>query len=150
MKKKDKIGRSQMGAIWFRFRKNKLALIGLIMMAGILFLVIFANIFIDESLVTTMDVANMLAAPSFEHWFGTDAYGRDVLARIIYGGRVSLRVGILAVFGALTIGGLLGAAAGYFGGIVENLIMRVMDVFLAIPSMMLAITGLSVWLSVTR
>ena len=129
-----------MGAIWFRFRKNKLALIGLIMMAGILFLVIFANIFIDESLVTTMDVANMLAAPSFEHWFGTDAYGRDVLARIIYGGRVSLRVGILAVFGALTIGGLLGAAAGYFGGIVENLIMRVMDVFFSILSMMLAIT----------
>lgn len=140
MKKKSVTGRSRFGTIWFRFSKNKLALVGLVMMLVILFLVIFANLFLDASLVTDMDASNMFSAPSPSHWFGTDSYGRDVLARVIYGGRVSLRVGIIVVIGALTIGGLLGAAAGYFGGVTENIIMRVMDVFLAIPSMMLAIT----------
>lgn len=140
MKKKSVTGRSRFGTIWFRFSKNKLALVGLVMMLVILFLVIFANLFLDASLVTDMDASNMFSSPSPSHWFGTDSYGRDVLARVIYGGRVSLRVGIIVVIGALTIGGLLGAAAGYFGGVTENIIMRVMDVFLAIPSMMLAIT----------
>lgn len=140
MKKRNGSGRSQFGAVWFRFRKNRLALAGLVMMIIILFLIIFANLFLDESLVTEMNSSDMFSKPSPSHWFGTDSYGRDVLARVIYGGRVSLRVGIIAVTGALTIGGLLGAAAGYFGGITENIIMRVMDIFLAIPSMMLAIT----------
>lgn len=140
MEGKKTSSRSQFGAVWFRFRKNKLALVGLVLLVIIIFLAIFANLFIDEELVKAMSVANAFQPPSAEHWFGTDNYGRDVFARVIYGGRVSLRVGIIAVFGAVTIGGLLGAAAGYFGGVVENVIMRVMDIFLAIPSMMLAIT----------
>lgn len=137
--KKEK-GRSQLGAIWFRYKKNKLALIGLILMTIILIVVLTANLYIPEERISKMDISNMYAPISSSHLLGTDQYGRDVLARVIYGGRISLKVGIFVVLGAMTIGGLLGACAGYFGGVVENIIMRVMDIFLAIPSMILSIT----------
>lgn len=132
-------GRSQLGAIWFRFRKNRLAVIGLILMSIILLAVITAGLYIPKEAISKMS-SDMYAPISREHPLGTDQFGRDVFARIIYGGRISLRVGILVVMGAMTIGGLLGATAGYFGGTLENIIMRVMDVFLAIPSMILSIT----------
>lgn len=139
-KQETEKGRSQLLAIWFRFRKNKLAMVGLVMLAVILFMVVFANFIIDEAMVTEMEPENAFQGPTKDHIFGTDLYGRDLFARVIYGGRVSLRVGMTAVLSAMCLGGLLGALAGYFGGTVENIIMRVMDVFLAIPSMILAIT----------
>lgn len=140
MEKKEKQGRSQISAIWFRFRKNKLAMIGLVMLGIILFMVVFADFIVSEEMVTEMDTKNAFQGPSAKHIFGTDLYGRDLFARVIYGGRVSLRVGMTAVLCALCLGGLLGSVAGYFGGAVENIIMRVMDVFLSIPSMILSIT----------
>ncbi|MBR3240133.1 MAG: ABC transporter permease [Oscillospiraceae bacterium] len=135
----EKKGRSQSGAIWFRFQKNKLALISLVILGAIVLAALFANVLIDPELVTTTNSSLRLQTPSAEHWFGTDLYGRDVLARIVYGARVSLTVSVTAVFGALIVGGLLGAVAAYFGGHVENIIMRIMDIFMAIPSLVMAI-----------
>jgi ABC-type dipeptide/oligopeptide/nickel transport system permease subunit len=104
--------------------------------------------------------------PSADHWFGTDRIGRDVFSRVVYGARVSLRIGILASALSLTVGVLLGAVAGFFGGWVDNLLMRLTDVFLAIPYIVLAIAvaavlgrsenaiiliiGLTAWTSITR
>lgn len=136
MEKKEK---SQIQAIWFRFKKNRLALISLVVLCAIVLAAVFANVLIDPKLVTTTDSSIRLQGASSEHWFGTDIYGRDVLARIVYGARVSLTIGITAVFGALIIGGLLGAVAAYFGGQVENIIMRIMDIFMAVPSFVMAI-----------
>ena len=81
-----------------------------------------------------------LQGPSAEHWFGTDEFGRDIFARIIHGGRVSLVVGLVSISVSLVVGGCLGAFAGFYGGKVDNIIMRIMDIFLAIPSILLAIT----------
>ena len=84
-------------------------------------------------------MAHQFQAPSAEHWFGTDEFGRDVFSRIVYGTRVSLLVGFVSVGIALLVGGSLGAIAGFYGKRVDNVIMRVMDVLLAIPQTLLAI-----------
>ncbi|MBS7578074.1 MULTISPECIES: ABC transporter permease [unclassified Enterococcus] len=91
------------------------------------------------------DVSNMSQAPSWEHLFGTDEIGRDYFIRVLYGGRVSLLVGILAMITATTIGTLVGLIAGYFGGIIDSLLMRLVDVLSSIPWLVLVIV-LSVFL----
>lgn len=85
------------------------------------------------------DFEAILAPPSFSHLFGTDELGRDVLTRVIFGARISLSVGLISVGIALLAGTMLGLIAGYFGGLMDNLIMRVMDVILAFPSILLAL-----------
>ena len=84
-----------------------------------------------------------MQAPSAEHWFGTDDMGRDIFARVCYGARYSLAVGIIAVLIALVFGVTLGAAAGYIGGVFENITMRVCDIFSSIPSVLMAIAVVS-------
>jgi ABC-type dipeptide/oligopeptide/nickel transport system permease subunit len=86
------------------------------------------------------DLQNSLAPPSSEHWLGTDALGRDTLSRLIYGSRTSLVVGLSAVAAALVLGGLLGTAAGFLGGAVNTVIMRLVDTLMAIPMLLLALT----------
>ena len=90
------------------------------------------------------DYAAMLAAPSANHWLGTDAFGRDVLARIIYGSRTALTVGLGAAFLGATIGSLIGVASAYFGGRVDLVVQRVMDVFFAFPVIILALAVVAV------
>ncbi|MCE5236652.1 MAG: nickel transporter permease [Clostridiaceae bacterium] len=85
------------------------------------------------------DPANMLQAPSGEHWFGTDELGRDVFSRVLYGTRISLRVSVIAVAIAVVFGMMLGAIAGAAGGIIDEVIMRITDIFLSFPSLLLAI-----------
>ena len=80
-----------------------------------------------------------LQAPSAEHWFGTDAFGRDVFTRVLYGSRISLTIGFVTAFFSLIIGGALGAAAAFYGGQTDNIIMRFMDMLTAIPSTLLAL-----------
>jgi peptide/nickel transport system permease protein len=92
----------------------------------------------------TVDYGAMLAAPSGEHWLGTDSFGRDVLSRIIYGARTALAVGFLASFAGSTAGAVIGVVSAYFGGKIDLVIQRVMDVLLSFPIIVLAITVVAV------
>lgn len=126
--------------IWREFKKNKGAMIGLIMFTIIVVLALSADFIVDyDTDVIEMNPIERLQKPSAEHWFGTDIYGRDIFARIIYAARPSLSVGIVSVLIALAIGSTLGIIAGYYGGLCEDIIMRICDIFISIPSILLAI-----------
>lgn len=134
--------RGQLKSIWFRFRKNKLAMFGLILFLALVLMAVSAGIFLDydtDVIGQHLTVEDRLQSPSAEHWFGTDQYGRDVFARIIWGSRISLVVGLFTVGIAMTVGGIIGAASGYYGGKVDMVLMRIMDVFLALPGTILAV-----------
>ena len=132
--------RNQIGEIWRRMCKNKTAMLGLVIIVIFALLAIFADFICDyDTMAIKQDVSIRLQGPSAEHWFGTDNYGRDVFARIIHGGRISLSVGFISVGISALIGGLLGATAGLYGGRVDNLIMRFMDAVVSIPSMLLTL-----------
>lgn len=132
--------RSQLKSIWFRFRKNKLAMFGLILFLLLALMAIGAGIFLDyDTDVIGQHMKERLQFPSSAHWFGTDQYGRDVFARIVWGSRISLVVGLFTVGIAMTVGGLIGALSGYYGGKVDMVLMRIMDVFLALPGTILAV-----------
>lgn len=114
---------------------------GLVLVGLFLFVALFAPLIADyEEDALAMNVRERLVSPNFDHWFGTDEFGRDIFARIVYGTRISLFVGVISVSIALSLGGTLGAIAGYYGGKIDNVIMRVLDVLLAIPTILLAIT----------
>ena len=133
--------RSQFSEVWRRLKRNKMAMLGLAILIVLALLAIFAEQIAGyETKVIAQDISNRLQGPSAEHWFGTDEFGRDIFARIIHGSRVSLVVGFISVAVSLIIGGILGAFAGYYGGVIDLVIMRVMDILLAIPSILLAIT----------
>ena len=122
-----------------RLSRNVSAVIGIVILLIFFFGAIFANQICPEELVTTQDASIRLQEPSAEHIFGTDAYGRDLFARVLYGSRISLTIGLFTAFFSLVIGGILGAAAAYYGGQIDNIIMRVMDIFSAIPGTLLAL-----------
>jgi peptide/nickel transport system permease protein/oligopeptide transport system permease protein len=123
--------------VWKRFRRNKLALVGLAFIVLLIFVAIFASVIAPYSI--TERTSEFRQPPSTDHWFGTDRIGRDVFSRVIYGARVSLRVGIFATVISLVIGVIAGAVAGFLGGATETVIMRLTDIFLAIPYIILAI-----------
>ena len=136
--------RSQFEEVWRRLKKNKMAMIGLALVIFLILLAVCADFLFDyEEVVIKQNTAIRLQGPSAEHWFGTDEFGRDILARLVHGGRISLVVGVIAVGIALTIGGTLGAISGFFGGTVDMVISRLMDVLLAVPSLLLSITIVS-------
>ncbi|MBS7527657.1 ABC transporter permease [Fusibacter paucivorans] len=120
------------------FAKNRLAVIGLIVLILLALVAIFSNQIAPYG-EDEQNLRNTLQTPSAEHIMGTDNLGRDVFSRIVYGSRISLVVGFISVGIGLAIGGGLGAIAGYFGGRSDNIIMRVFDMMMAIPSMILAI-----------
>lgn len=122
-----------------RLSRNVSAVIGIVILLIFFFGAIFANQICPEELVTTQDASIRLQEPSAEHIFGTDAYGRDLFARVLYGSRISLTIGLFTAFFSLVIGGILRAAAAYYGGQIDNIIMRVMDIFSAIPGTLLAL-----------
>ncbi|MEG0541307.1 MAG: ABC transporter permease, partial [Angelakisella sp.] len=130
--------RTKTGETWKRLKKNKLAVLGLITLLLIIFLAIFAEQIAPYS-YSEQDYSNTFQGPSKEHWMGTDNYGRDILSRVIFGTRVSLQIGFISLLGGAFIGCVLGAIAGYFGGIVDTLIMRVSDILMSIPRTVLAI-----------
>lgn len=136
--------RSQWREVWRMLKKNKMALLGLGILVILVLLALFADVIADyDTVVIKQNLANRLKGPSAEHWLGTDEFGRDIFARLIHGARVSLKVGIIAVGISIVLGGILGALAGFYGGKIDNIIMRVMDVFLAVPSILLAIAIVS-------
>lgn len=130
---------------WMQFRQSRTAMIGLGILL-VLLLIVTAIILIDlmtsrtiySNYVEKQDLMNKLAAPSAEHIFGCDEFGRDLLFRILWGTKYSLMIGVCAVLVSLVVGGPLGAVAGYYGGWIDNVIMRIMDVFLACPFILLA------------
>ncbi|MCR5347317.1 MAG: ABC transporter permease [Fretibacterium sp.] len=124
--------------VMFRLAKSPLAMFGLAIIGLLVFCAIFAEVIAPYSPIK-QDLMHMFETPSSEHWLGTDEFGRDILSRLIYGARVSLQVGFIAVGIALVIGGMLGAVSGYYSGWLDNSIMRVMDVLLSIPQTLLAI-----------
>lgn len=135
-----------------QFRRNKLAMIGLIGFLIIVLACIFAH------WITPYDYAKQVprekfAPLSWEHPFGTDQFGRDLLARLLYGGRISLLVGICAIAIGAAAGALLGCSAAYFGGKYEAVVMRIMDIFMSLPALLMAasiatVLGTGVWKSV--
>ena len=136
--------RGQFKEIWRRLKKNKMAMIGLGIVVFLVLISIFADFLFDyNTVVIKQNTAIRLQTPSAAHWLGTDEFGRDILARLVHGSRVSLSVGVVAVSIALLIGGSLGAIAGFYGGKIDNVIMRIMDIFLAVPSLLLSITIVS-------
>lgn len=133
--------KSQINIIWRRYRKNRMAMIGMIIFSIMLIIAIVSPLFINyERDVITQTISQRFQGPSLNHLFGTDHFGRDILCRVLWGARISMFVGIGVVSIALTIGATLGASAGYFGGALDHVIMRIMDILLAIPGTMLAIT----------
>ena len=142
MKKNAKMKkRSQLSLIWHRLRRNKLAMLGLLLMSTILLLAVFADMIADyNKVVVGMNMLERLQPPSAKHWFGTDGYGRDVFARIIHGGRLSLSLSIISMSIAVAVGSLIGAIAGYYGGKIDDYLMRLMDMLLAIPPMLMSIS----------
>lgn len=132
--------KSQFVEVWKRLCRNKTAVLGLVIVALLTLMAILSPILIDyETQVIKTNYSEALQAPSANHWFGTDEMGRDILLRVMYGSTVSLSIGVVTVTVSLTVGLILGAAAGYFGGKTDMIIMRIMDIFLAIPGTLLAI-----------
>lgn len=128
---------------WRRLKKSRSAMIGLTIISIMLLLTVFADWIASYDKAIMQDNENRLRPPSLAHPFGTDGYGRDVFARILHGGRVSLSVGIFSTLLSLLLGGLLGSFAGYFGGRTDNIIMRIVDVLNAIPAILMALAILS-------
>ncbi len=141
MENKKAKKRSMAMEVCQRLARNKMAMLGLAILVVLVLCAVFADVIADyETKVVAQNIANRLKGPSAEHWFGTDEFGRDIFARIIHGSRVSLVVGLISVSVSLILGGILGAFAGFYGGRIDNVIMRVMDIFLAVPSILLAMT----------
>lgn len=133
--------------VWKRFKKNRLAVAGLAFIVFLALVAIFADVIAPHDFKARPGGAEgaFRAPPSSDFWFGTDTIGRDMFSRIVYGARVSLKIGVAATSIALVIGLTLGAIAGFFGGLVETLIMRVTDIFLAIPYIVLAVAVAAVF-----
>lgn len=136
--------RSTFGMAWRQLRRNKGAIIGLILLALIIIGALIAPIVYDYNTdVIGMNVRERMQSPSLKHICGTDELGRDIFARIVYGARYSLAVGVVAVLIALVVGVILGSAAGYIGGVFEKVVMRICDIFSSIPSVLMAIAVVS-------
>ncbi len=125
---------------WRRFKRHKLAVVCTILLFVIGLLAIFAPLLTKYSF-EEQDLTSTLQGPSWSHLFGTDTLGRDQFTRVMYGGRVSLSVGLAVAFSATVIGTIVGAVAGYYGGKADNVLMRVTDLFLSIPFLVVLILG---------
>lgn len=121
-----------------RLAKNKMAMGGLIIVLVLIVLAILSP-YIMPYPYAQMDMMNMYAKPSADHWFGCDDLGRDIFSRLLYGARASLSLGIIATVFSTLIGIVIGSIVGYFGGKVDNVVMRLLDIIQAIPGMLLAI-----------
>lgn len=122
---------------WKRFKRNPTALFGLFVVCILILVAIFAPLIAPFD-YQKQDYASMMQAPSMKHLFGTDQFGRDIFSRVIFGTRYSLVIALFCTIAAFFSGGLLGIIAGYFGGIADTIIMRIMDVFQSIPMIMMA------------
>lgn len=132
--------RSLAAEVWRNYKKNPSAMIALVLVIVIVFVAIFAQFFYDfKKDIVKQHVKEKFQKPSAEHWFGTDNYGRDVFTRVIYGTKYSLSVGVVAVAISCIVGVTLGLIAGYYGGVIEDVILRFCEVFTGIPSILMGV-----------
>ncbi len=133
--------------IWRTFRHKPTAMLGLLMLLAVVFMAIFAPWLApyDPDAPVKVTAEDILAPPDAEHVLGKDDAGKDVLSQLIYGARISLLVGFTASFMSMFIGTTVGLAAGYFGGRIDNLLMRLVDFLLVIPTLPLMLVIISVW-----
>jgi peptide/nickel transport system permease protein len=151
--------------IWKRFRRNRLSVAGIVIVLALMIIAVCAPLLAPYE-PTAIDMDELLSPPSVNHLFGTDELGRDVLSRMIYGSRVSLKVGFVAVGIAILIGTIIGSLAGFYGGMVDEVLMRFVDVMLTFPTFFLilaviailepniytimAVIGVTSWMGVAR
>ena len=128
------------GEIWRRFKRNKVAMVSLCFLVVLFLVAIFSDLLVSYDTTIKQNIMQRLQGPSREHWFGTDDFGRDVFARIIHGARISLIIGIVTTMFSMTAAVILGSIAGYFGGKIENMIMRINDTLMCIPGSLLIIS----------
>ena len=131
-KNKKKKRNRRVENVIYEFQHNRQAMFAAVYLIAVILISIFV-VFVPGLDPDGIDVANKLQGPSMAHWFGTDNMGRDYFARVLYGGRVSLVVGDLAMLTCIVLGVFVGTVAGYFGGVVDSLLMRIVDVFQSIP-----------------
>ena len=129
-RKKDRNRR--LDNVIYEFKHNKQAMFAAIYLCIVILISIFV-VFVPNLDPNAIDVTNQLQPPSAAHWFGTDNMGRDYFARVLYGGRISLVVGVLAMLTCIVFGVIIGTVSGYFGGLVDSILMRLVDVFQSIP-----------------
>ena len=136
--------RSKLGEFWYRFSQNKGALVGMVILILVALHCIFADVIFDyETQVLSRNMRERLQWPSAKHWFGTDNMGRDLFARVMYGARYSLLIGLATVALAVVAGLPLGAMCGFFGGKFDLIVMRITDIFGAIPGLLMGIVVVS-------
>jgi len=126
---------------WRRFWRHKMAVLGLFLLAALIVYVVGGSFIFSEEYANHNDTGIRLQGPSRTHPFGTDVVGRDILARTIYGGQISLVIGVLAVIVSLVIGTLVGAFSGYYGGVLDSLLMRFTEAMMNIPQLFLLIVA---------
>lgn len=131
--------REQFAEFWRRFRKNKSAVAGLFILVLLVGMALFADLIVPYARCVEQVGADRLQGPSAAHFFGTDEFGRDLFARVVHGSRYSLFIGVATSLMALVAGAILGASAGYFGGMVDNVICRIVDVFMCVPPILLSL-----------
>lgn len=136
--------------VLFRFRKNKLAMFGVFLLLLVFLAVLLAPVLSSYEAVTKMHITDRFSAPNSLYIFGTDEFGRDLFARILYGGRISLLCSFAIIGIAFFVGALIGGAAGYFGGVIDTVLMRIVDMLMAVPGALLAMAiitalGNGVW-----
>lgn len=130
---------NQIKEIWRRFKKNRTALLGLFILVIIISVALFADIIVPYEKAIEQVGSERFTSPNSSHLFGTNNLGQDVFARVVHGSRYSLLIGISTSILALLIGGFMGALCGYFGGRLDNIIMRLMDVIMSVPPVLLSL-----------
>lgn len=131
------IPHSLMGMAWQRFRRHKMAMFGAGLFIVLLLYIIIGSFIYSEAFANFNNTSIRVMPPSAEHVFGTDEIGRDILARTIYGGQISLLIGIFAMLLSLIVGTMVGVLAGYYGGATDSVLMRITEAILSIPTLLL-------------
>ncbi len=120
-----------------RFRRHRMAMVGLVILVGMILYIGIGSLVYSEAYANYNDTSIRLQPPTSEHLFGTDSVGRDILARTIYGGQISLIIGLFAVLVEVTLGTVIGAVSGYYGGVIDSVLMRITEALMSIPSLLL-------------
>lgn len=120
-----------------RFVRHRAAMVGLFILIGMILYIVIGSLIFTEAQANFNDTSRRLQSPSLEHPFGTDRVGRDILARTIYGGQISLIIGVLGMLLEIVLGTIIGALAGYYGGLTDTLLMRFTEAMLSVPSLVL-------------